>query len=244
MARADGRKNDQLRKVRIVPDFVEMPPGSALIEMGKTRVICTASVEKKLPQWLYREQLEQKKKSGWITAEYSLLPGAGSSRTFREAVSGKQSGRTMEIQRMIGRAFRSVVDLSRLGARTIWIDCDVVQADGGTRVAAVTGGLVALIEALKSLRKQGIFSELPLKEHLAAVSVGIKNNEILLDIDYLEDKMVDVDINVVMTESGQLVEIQGTAERHPFSPQQLMEVVRVAEKGIRELIEIQKEVLE
>jgi ribonuclease PH len=243
MARADGRENDQLRAVRIVPNFVDLPAGSALIEMGKTRVICTASVEKKLPRWLYQEQMGKKEKSGWITAEYSLLPGAGSRRTFREAVAGKQSGRTMEIQRLIGRSFRSVVDLDRLGARTIWIDCDVVQADGGTRTAAVTGGLVALIQALSSLREEGIFKEIPLREHLAAVSVGIKNDEILLDIDYEEDKLVDVDINVVMTESGKLVEIQGTAERDTFSPPQLTEVVRVAGKGIRELIEIQKAAL-
>ncbi len=243
MVRADGRKNDQLRPVKIISDYVEMPPGSALIEMGKTRVICTASVEKKLPSWLFRQQLDKKEKSGWITAEYSLLPGAGSRRTFREAVSGKQSGRTMEIQRMIGRAFRSVVDLSCLGARTIWVDCDVVQADGGTRTAAVTGGLVALIKALNSLRREGLISKLPLKGHLAAVSVGIRDDEVLLDIDYDEDKTVDVDINVVMTESGRLVEIQGTAEKNTFSPRQLMEVVRVAGKGIKELIAIQKSVL-
>ena len=238
--RKDGRRVDQLRPVKIVPGFVQLPSGSALIEMGETRVICTASVENRLPRWLHQSQLKSSEKSGWITAEYSILPGAGPSRTPRETTSGRKSGRTYEIQRLIGRSFRAVVDLKKLGPRTVWIDCDVIQADGGTRVAAVTGGFVALMEALTALKHEGLITENPIKEYLAAVSVGIRGGEVLLDLDYAEDSEVDVDCNVVMTESGELIEIQGTGEKKTFSREQLMEMLDYAGPAIQELIALQK----
>ncbi len=241
--RADGRKADQLRPVRIVPNFVELPAGSALIEMGQTRVVCTASVEERVPHWLHQEQLKSPDKTGWVTAEYSILPGAGPSRTPREATSGRKSGRTYEIQRMIGRSFRSVIDLKCLGARTVWVDCDVIQADGGTRSAAVTGGFVALAQALEGLEIEGLIEKSPLKEYLAAVSVGVRDGEILLDLNYEEDFEADVDLNVVMTESGRLVEIQGTAEKASFSRGQLDEMLGFAESACRDLINSQKTAL-
>lgn len=242
--RADGRRADQLRPVKIVPGFVQMPPGSALIEMGQTRLVCTASVENRLPHWLHQSQLGSTVKGGWITAEYSILPGAGPNRTPRETTTGRKSGRTFEIQRMIGRSFRSVVDLSRLGTRTIWVDCDVIQADGGTRSAAVTGGFVALVQALAALKKEGIIDKSPLKEYVAAVSVGIRKGEILLDLNYEEDNEIDVDLNVVMSEGGKLVEIQGTAEKISFSREQLAEMLDFAGKAIKKLVSIQKSVLD
>ena len=232
-----------MRPVKIVPGFVQLPAGSALIEMGKTRVICTASVEDRLPRWLHQAQLKSSEKSGWITAEYSILPGAGPSRTPREATLGRKSGRTYEIQRLIGRSFRAVVDLKKLGSRTVWIDCDVIQADGGTRAAAVTGGFVALMEALTALKRDGLITEIPVKEYLAAVSVGIRGGEVLLDLDYAEDNTVDVDCNVVMTESGELIEIQGTGEKKTFSREQLMEMLDYAGNAIKELIVLQRETL-
>lgn len=241
--RKDGRPADQMRPVKIVPGFVELPAGSAMIEMGKTRVLCTASVDERVPRWLHQTQLKQREKSGWITAEYSILPGAGPSRTTRESTSGRKSGRTYEIQRLIGRSFRTVVDLKKLGPRTIWIDCDVLQADGGTRTAAVTGGFVALMMALASLKRAGLISAVPVKEYLAAVSVGIRGGEVLLDLDYEEDSAVDVDCNVVMTESGELIEIQGTGEKGTFSREQLMEMLDYAGPAIQELIKLQKSVL-
>lgn len=243
MVRADGRKNDELRPVKIIPDYVRMPAGSALIEMGHTRVICTASVEERVPHWLHQAQLKKPEKSGWITAEYSILPGAGPNRTPREATAGRKSGRTYEIQRIIGRSFRAGADLKRLGARTIWIDCDVIQADGGTRSAAVTGGFVALARALTKLEKEGIIEKSPLEEYVAAVSVGILDEKLLIDLDYEEDKKADVDLNVVMTARGEIVEVQGTGEKDSFSRQQLTEMLDLAGRGIEELIEIQKQAL-
>lgn len=229
-----------MRPVKIVPGFVQLPPGSALIEMGETRVICTASVEDRLPRWLHQSQLKSSEKSGWITAEYSILPGAGPSRTPRETTSGRKSGRTYEIQRLIGRSFRAVVDLKKLGPRTVWVDCDVIQADGGTRAAAVTGGFVALMEALTALKHERLITEIPVREYLAAVSVGIREGEVLLDLDYAEDSAVDVDCNVVMTESGELIEIQGTGEKKTFSREQLMAMLDYAGPAIQELIALQK----
>lgn len=239
--RKDGRLPDQMRPVRIVPGFVELSAGSALIEMGKTRVLCTASVEEKLPRWLYQAQLNQGAKTGWITAEYSILPGAGPTRTQRESTTGKKSGRTYEIQRLIGRSLRTVVDLRALGPRTIWIDCDVIQADGGTRTAAVTGGFVALMRALKDLKGQGLIDRIPIKNYLAAVSVGVRNGDVLLDLDYDEDKDVDVDCNVVMTEIGTFIEIQGTGERVGFSREQFTRMLDYASPAIQKLIVLQKE---
>ncbi len=240
--RKDGRKADQLRTVKIIPGFVELSAGSALIEMGKTRVLCTASVEEKVPRWLHQAQLKQKEKSGWVTAEYSILPGAGPYRTQRESTTGKKSGRTYEIQRLIGRSLRTVVDLKELGPRTVWIDCDVIQADGGTRTAAVTGGFVALMNAMIKLKARGRIEKIPIKEHLAAVSIGIRDGEVLLDLDYDEDKDVDVDCNVVITESGEFIEIQGTGEKRGFSRVQLTKMLDYAEPAIQELIALQKSV--
>jgi len=241
--RKEGRKNDQLRPVKIIPDYVRMPAGSALIETGNTRVVCTASIEERVPHWLHREQLRQPDKSGWITAEYSILPGAGLNRTPREATAGRKSGRTYEIQRMIGRSFRAGADLKILGARTIWIDCDVIQADGGTRSAAVTGGFVALARALDRMVKDGVIEKFPLSEHVAAVSVGILDGEMLIDLDYEEDRQAAVDLNVVMTAGGEIIEIQGTGERGSFSRRQLAQMLELADKGIGEMIEIQKKAL-
>lgn len=241
--RADGRKCEELRPVKIVPGYVELPAGSALIEMGKTRVICTASVEDRLPAWLHQAQLKSPEKSGWITAEYSILPGAGPRRKIREATAGKASGRTLEIQRLIGRSFRSVADLSVLGPRTIWVDCDVIQADGGTRSAAITGGFVALVSALKALNDGGVIPEIPIREHLAAVSVGVRGGEVILDLDYLEDSDADVDCNVVMTENGELVEVQATGEKKSFPRDHLDLMLDYAAAGAAELIQLQKEAL-
>ena len=242
--RKDGRKADQLRPVKIIPGFVELSAGSALIEMGKTRVLCTASVEEKVPRWLHQAQLKQSEKSGWVTAEYSILPGAGPYRTQRESTTGKKSGRTYEIQRLIGRSLRTVVDLKKLGPRTVWIDCDVIQADGGTRTAAVTGGFVALMNAMLNLKARGKIEEIPIKEHLAAVSIGIRAGEVLLDLDYDEDKDVDVDCNVVITETGEFIEIQGTGEKRGFSRVQLTKMLDYAEPAIRELIALQKKIFQ
>ncbi len=241
--RSDGRKAEELRPVRIIPGYVEMPAGSALVEFGKTRVLCTASVEDRLPAWLHQAQLKSPDKSGWITSEYSILPGAGSRRTRREATVGKASGRTLEIQRLIGRSFRAVADLSALGPRTVWVDCDVIQADGGTRTAAITGGFVALFAALRALKEDGAISEIPIREHLAAVSVGVFRGEVILDLDYLEDSDADVDCNVVMTENGELVEVQATGEKKTFPREHLELMLDYAGNAIGELIELQKDAL-
>ncbi len=229
--------------MKIAPGYVELPAGSALIELGKTRVICTASVEERLPAWLHQAQLKSPAKSGWITAEYSILPGAGPRRKTRETTMGKASGRTMEIQRLIGRSFRSVADLSVLGPRTVWVDCDVIQADGGTRSAAITGGFVALLTALRGLRDEGIIPEIPIRQHLAAVSVGVRGGEVILDLDYLEDSDAEVDCNVVMTENGELVEVQATGEKNSFPRDHLDLMLDYAAAGIGELIKLQKEAL-
>ena len=236
--RHDGRKNHELRKVKIQRNFLETAEGSVLISMGNTKVICTASIEDKVPPFL------KDKKKGWVTAEYSMLPRATQTRTYREASSGKVSGRTHEIQRLIGRALRSVVDLSGLGERTIWIDCDVLQADGGTRTASITGAFICLADALKYAIRNGLIERTPLKDYLAAISVGVVHGEPMIDLCYREDSSAEVDMNVVMTGSGQFVEIQGTAEGLPFSRDALDSLLTLAGEGINDLIQIQKKLIE
>lgn len=235
--RPDGRKNDELRKVEITRNFITTAEGSVLIEVGNTRVICTASIEDKVPPFL-RDQ-----KKGWVTAEYGMIPRATPTRTVRESTSGRVGGRTHEIQRLIGRSLRAVVDLELLGERTVWIDCDVIQADGGTRTASITGAFIALNYALYYALKNGLIDRNPIKDNLAAVSVGIINGKPCLDLCYSEDSSAEVDMNVVMTGSGKIVEIQGTAESEPFSKDMLNELVSLAEKGVGELIKIQREIV-
>ncbi|MCQ4573989.1 MAG: ribonuclease PH [Candidatus Brocadiales bacterium] len=235
--RANGRKPDELRPVVIHRGYTKYAAGSVLIEMGDTRVICTASVEDGVP----RHRLGSG--HGWITAEYSLLPGSTSTRTTREVSRGRINGRTQEIQRLIGRCMRAVADMTKLGERTIWIDCDVIQADGGTRTAAITGAYVALVDALNKMKKRELIRQLPLKDTVAAVSTGLVNNEVLLDMDYREDVAAQVDMNIVMTGNGKFIEIQGTGEEHTYSDGQLTEMLAVARKGIAELTGLQKEAL-
>jgi ribonuclease PH len=237
MMRPDGRKNDELRKVNITRGFIKNAEGSVLIEIGNTKVICTASIEDRVPPFL-RDQ-----KKGWLTAEYGMLPRATNTRTMRESTSGRIGGRTHEIQRLIGRALRAVVDLEHIGERTIWIDCDVIQADGGTRTAAITGAFISLNDALHNALRNGIIERNPVREYLAAVSVGIINNEARLDLCYIEDSSADVDMNVVMTGDTKIVEVQGTAESKPFSRNMLDSLIDLAGKGIVELIKIQREIL-
>lgn len=237
MIRPNNRLNNEKRPTRIIPDFIKTPDGSVLIEMGDTRVLCSAMLEDKVPPFLKGTG------TGWITAEYSLLPSSTSKRTPRESSRGKISGRTSEIQRLIGRSLRAAVDMEKLGERTIWIDCDVIQADGGTRTASITGSFVALKMAFKKYLEAGIIDEIPIKDHVAAISVGILESEKILDLEYVEDSVAEVDMNIVMTGSGEFVEIQGTAEGGTFSGQDLNEMLELAKKGINELIAMQKEVL-
>jgi ribonuclease PH len=236
--RPDGRKNNEIRNVKVNRGFIRNAEGSALISMGNTRVICTASIEDRVPFFL------KDQKKGWITAEYSMLPRATQTRTVRESSTGRISGRTHEIQRLIGRVLRSVVDLSDLGERTIWIDCDVIQADGGTRTAAITGAFICLSDALKYALRNGLISRTPLRDYLAAISVGVVDGEPRVDLCYSEDSIAEVDMNVVMTQSGKLVEIQGTAEGMPFSKDMLNSLIKLAEEGINNLINIQKKLIE
>jgi len=238
MPRADGRKNEELRPVNLTRDFIKYPEGSCLIEMGETVVVCTASVEDSVPPFLRGTG------RGWVTAEYGMLPRSTKERTAREAAKGRQGGRAMEIQRLIARSLRSVVDLDALGERGITVDCDVLQADGGTRAASITGGYVALAEALRWMHNKGLVKNLPLLDAVAAVSVGIVQGEPMLDLVYEEDSMASVDMNLVMTGAGKFVEIQGTAEGNPFSKDSLDLLLRLGEKGIRELLALQKKVLE
>lgn len=237
MKRQDGRTPDEIRPTKITRHYLKYPAGSALIEMGNTKVICTATVQEKVP--------EHKKGSGqgWITAEYSMIPGSTLERSPREHASGKARGRTHEIQRLIGRALRAVVDMGKLGERTIIIDADVIQADGGTRTASITGAFVALYDAVSLLLKEKKISENPIKEFVAAVSVGVVDDMPVVDLPYAEDSIAQVDMNVVMTESGKLVEVQGTAEGKPFSKTTLNLLVNKAEVAIKKLIAIQKKVL-
>lgn len=237
--RIDGRRADELRPVRFTTDFITTAKGSVLVEMGRTRVICTASVDENVPGWMRFQNVP----GGWVTAEYSMLPGATPERTQREATKGKIGGRTMEIQRLIGRSLRAVIDLQKLGRRQIYLDCDVIQADGGTRTASITGAYVALRLAVNRLMKEGLLKQDPVVEGLAAISCGISKQVPILDLCYLEDSSAEVDANFVMTESGRIIEVQGTAEGAPFTKDELMAMMSLAEKGIGELIRAQKAVL-
>lgn len=237
LLRLDGRRRDQVRPVKITRDFIKYAEGSVLIEMGGTKVICTASVEEKVPPFL------KDKGRGWVTAEYAMLPRATHDRTQREAVRGKQGGRTLEIQRLVGRALRAVIDTSEMGERTIWIDCDVIQADGGTRTASITGSFIALADALAAIKKKGLIKKRPLTDYLAAVSVGKVGGEVLVDLAYEEDSMAEVDMNLVMTGRGRYVEVQGTAERTPFEKKDFDEFLTVGWNAIQSLVMLQKELI-
>jgi ribonuclease PH len=229
----EDRGFDQLRKISFIRNFTNNPAGSVLVSFGETKVLCTASVDMDTPKWLRGSD------SGWITAEYSLLPGSSTERVSREATKGKQSGRTMEIQRLIARSLRSVADLSKIKEIQIILDCDVLQADGGTRTASICGSYVALVDAIDRLLKEGKINDNPIFGDLAAISVGICDGQPLLDLDYNEDSNAEVDMNVVMSK-GKFVEIQGTAEREPFDYDQLNEMLNLAQKGIKEIVQIQK----
>lgn len=238
LARVDGRNPDELRPVVVTPGFLKTAPGAVLIEMGDTRVICTVSLEERVPPFRVGSG------AGWLTAEYGMLPGSSPQRIQREATTGRPNGRTREIQRLIGRSLRAVVDLQRLGERTLYIDCDVIQADGGTRTASITGAYVALVEAIKTLTKKGKLEENPLREAIAAVSVGIVEGQVLLDLCYQEDARAQTDMNVVMTRGGGIVEIQGTAEGKSFSRQEAERMLDAASRGIEALLAIQDQVLQ
>ncbi len=239
MKRVDGRRPNQLRPVEIHPHYVKQPAGSALIEMGDTRVLCAASIEEGVPRWMR----EQRVTGGWITAEYSMLPYATAPRKPREVTRGRVEGRTQEIQRLVGRALRSVTDIEKLGERTIWIDCDVLQADGGTRTASITGAYIAVMLAMNKLQGEGILKECPIKSAVAAISVGLLDGVPLLDLCYEEDAKAAVDMNVVMTGAGRFVEVQATAERHAFDDDHMARMLALARGGIAELVEIQKRVV-
>jgi ribonuclease PH len=240
MERSDGRRPDELRPVRIIRGFISAPEASVLIETGNTRVICAVSVEERRPRWMREQNVD----SGWITAEYSLLPFASPQRVVRESARGKLGGRTSEIQRLIGRTLRTVVDRAMLGHRTLWVDCDVIEADGGTRSASITGGFTALHLALLRLKEKGVIPAVPVKEYVAGVSVGIVDGVPVLDLSYEEDCRASVDMNVALTESGKFIEIQGTGEKKAFSRDELEEMLVLARKGVAELIQHQKKVLE
>jgi len=235
--RADGRTDDAIRPTLITPHFMVHAEGSVLIEVGLTRVICTASLEDRVPPFLRGSG------KGWITAEYGMLPRATSTRTQREASTGKIGGRTQEIQRLIGRSLRSVVNMRDLGERTVWVDCDVIQADGGTRTASITGGFVAMVLALERLRERGAFAKIPVTSYVAATSVGVIDGVPRLDLPYEEDSRAEVDMNVVKTSDGRFIELQGTAETQPFSDAVLAALLALADKGIKDLIEKQREVV-
>ena len=237
MKRPSGRASTQLRSVRITRNYTKHAEGSVLVEFGDTKVICTASVESGVPRFLKGQG------QGWLTAEYGMLPRSTGERNAREASRGKQGGRTLEIQRLIGRSLRAALDISKLGENTIYIDCDVIQADGGTRTASITGAMVALADALKVLKKRGALKGEPLKQMVAAVSVGIYQGEPVLDLDYLEDSAAETDLNVVMTDSGGFIEVQGTAEGAPFHPEELNAMLALAQQGMRELFELQRAAL-
>ncbi|MEE9218948.1 MAG: ribonuclease PH [Acidobacteriota bacterium] len=242
--RNDGRAPEQLRRVVLTPGYLKHAEGSALIELGDTRVVCAASVEERIPWWLREENQKSSSPRGWITGEYGMLPRATETRTPREATRGRLSGRTHEIQRIIGRSLRAVTDRAALGERTVWIDCDVLQADGGTRTAAISGAFVALALALAKLREAGRITRPPLRGLVAATSVGILEGRKILDLCYEEDSRAEVDMNVVMTDSGGLVEVQGTAERSPFTRSDLDALLVLAASGIRSLFEEQRRALE
>jgi len=235
--RIDGRQPNKLRPVKITRNYIKYAEGSVLIEVGDTKVICTASIEDKVPPFLKNSG------EGWITAEYAMLPRSSDTRIPRDAAKGKIGGRTHEIQRLIGRSLRAVVDLTKLGESTIWLDCDVIQADGGTRTASITGCCVALFDAFTNLRKAGKLNTMPLMDFVAATSVGIVDGKALLDLNYAEDSKAEVDMNIVMTGSGKFVEIQGTAEHTPFTLEQMNELIDLGAKGVKELIQIQRSIV-
>jgi ribonuclease PH len=238
MTRSDGRRPDELRPVTIEPGFLKYAEGSALISVGNTRVLCAATLEERVPPWM------KGRGTGWVTAEYAMLPRATQDRTQRESAKGRVGGRTHEIQRIIGRALRAVTDMAKLGERTVWIDCDVIQADGGTRTAAVTGAYVALALALRKDFDPSDVKRWPLAAAIASTSVGIVNGLPMLDLAYDEDSQAHVDMNVFMTDAGRFVELQGTAEAQPFDRRELDQMLALAEKGIRELFALQNAVLE
>ncbi len=235
MSRHDGRRPDQLRPITLTRDFIQHAEGSVLVEFGATRVICTASVEDKVPPFLRGQG------QGWVTAEYGMLPRSTATRTPRETT--RTGGRSQEIQRLVGRSLRAVVEKAKLGERTFWVDCDVIQADGGTRTAAITGGFIALADALAKLVEVQLLPSLPLRDQVAAASVGVVAGTAALDLDYLEDSSAEVDMNVVMTGSGEFVEIQGTAEQVPFGPDRLQEMLALARRGIEQLVALQRRAL-
>ena len=236
LVRAGHRKATEIRPVEIIPNFISSAEGSALIRLGETQVICTASVESGSPAFLKGTG------KGWISSEYAMIPRATETRTAREVTRGRPSGRTMEIQRLIGRSLRAITDMSKLGERTIWIDCDVIRADGGTRTASITGAMVALALALRKLREQKVITAIPLTDFVAAISVGIIGKETLLDLDYSEDSSAEVDMNVVMTGSGRFVEIQATAEGQPFSNDELAGLIELTRPAIQKLVAVQKSI--
>ena len=235
LRRVDGRRTDEIRSVKVTRPFIKYADGSVLIEMGETKVICTASVEEKVPPFL------RDKGQGWVTAEYAMLPRATHDRMPREAARGKQSGRTLEIQRLVGRALRAVTDLSAMGERTVWIDCDVIQADGGTRTASITGAFIALADAFAALKEKKVLKKTPLVDFLAAVSVGRVGGVAMADLCYEEDFRAEVDMNLVMTGRGRLVEVQGTAERGSFAKEELDRFLALGWDGIQQLIKLQKD---
>jgi ribonuclease PH len=237
MTRTDGRTPADLRPTRITPGFLLHAEGSVLIEVGRTRVVCSASVEDRVPPFLRNTG------KGWVTAEYGMLPRATSTRTQREATAGKVGGRTQEIQRLIGRSLRSVTRLTELGERTIWVDCDVLQADGGTRTASITGGFVALVLALQKMREAGQIKSIPVQDYVAATSVGIIDGLPMLDLAYEEDSRADVDMNIVKTGDGRFIEIQGTAEGPPFEREALDDLLALGDKGIRDLVTLQRNIV-
>jgi len=235
--RIDNRKNDRLREIKVTRNYISHADGSVFIEMGKTRIVCTATVEDKVPRFLAG------KGSGWITAEYDMIPGAALQRIVRAQTTGRINGRTHEIQRLIGRSLRAVVDLNKIGERTVWIDCDVIEADGGTRTASITGSFIALFDCMHSMIERKIIDTMPVENFLAAVSVGIVDGEILVDLCFEEDSRAQVDMNVVMDSKGELIEVQSTAELSPFSREDFDKMLEKATSAIKEIIEIQKKIL-
>lgn len=237
MTRRDGREDNELRKIKVTKDYIKYAEGSCLVEIGDTKVITTATIENTVPPFL------KGKGTGWVTAEYGMIPRSCKTRVQREAAKGKLGGRTHEIQRLIGRSMRTVVDLKVVGERTLWIDCDVIQADGGTRCASITGSFISLALALEKMCKEGLIKKMPLSDYVAAVSVGIVNGRGVLDLNYDEDSSAEVDMNVIMTGKGKFIEIQGTAEKEPFDKDAMDDLLSLARAGIEELVSIQKKAL-
>ncbi|OGW82972.1 MAG: ribonuclease PH [Omnitrophica bacterium RIFCSPLOWO2_01_FULL_45_10] len=237
MTRRDGRRDNELRKIKITKDYIKFAEGSCLIEIGDTKVISTATVEQSVPPFL------KGKGTGWVTAEYGMIPRSCKTRVIREASKGRLGGRTQEIQRLIGRSMRAVVDMKKLGERTIILDCDVVQADGGTRCASITGSFIAMALSLEKLRKKGVFNLVPVSDYVAAVSVGMSDKRAMVDLNYDEDSSAAVDMNIVMTGDGRFIEIQGTAEREPFKKEEMNKLLALAKEGIEKLVEIENKLL-